>query len=168
MKKQCSRCGKMMPLTKENFTYLISRHQWVARCRECCRQIGKENYWKDPEKGRAKTHLWHLKNVELHRRLAREYGRRIRQELLTAYGACCMCCGETALPFLTLEHINHDGATHRREVGESSNVYRDLKRRGWPREGYAILCMNCNFATRFGDPCPHKRVAGPPPGVPVQ
>jgi hypothetical protein len=36
------------------------------------------------------------------------------------------------------------------------HVYRDLKKRGWPQEGYTVLCMNCNFAQRFGHRCPHK------------
>jgi hypothetical protein len=60
--------------------------------------------------------------------------------------------------FLTIEHLNRDGAEHRRQLnsGGGSSVWRDLRRRGWPKDGYTILCWNCNLATRFGELCPHK------------
>lgn len=36
-----------------------------------------------------------------------------------------------------------------------SHVYADLRRRGWPQEGYRLLCWNCNAMTRYGRTCPH-------------
>lgn len=74
--------------------------------------------------------------------------------MLDAYGRKCVCCGETEEAFLTLEHVNRDGAAHRRQV--QGAIYWDLKRRGWPKDGYTVLCMNCNWARRNGDPCPHE------------
>jgi hypothetical protein len=50
--------------------------------------------------------------------------------------------------------VNGDGKTHRLKVG--SHVYADLRRRGFPQEGYRLLCWNCNSATRFGRTCPHE------------
>jgi hypothetical protein len=86
----------------------------------------------------------------------REEARLLRLELVAAYGGACSCCGECREPFLSLDHIRRDGSKHRRLVGGNQAVYRDLKRRGWPTDGYRLLCMNCNFATRYGARCPHE------------
>jgi hypothetical protein len=78
---------------------------------------------------------------------------RLRQEMLSAYGRACSCCGETTEQFLTLEHTRMDGKAHRKLVG--GNTYADLKRRGWPKDGYTVFCMNCNWGSRKDGICPH-------------
>ena len=95
------------------------------------------------------------------RRWNRESWTRIKAELIAAYGGRCVCCEETAPAFLTLDHTNRDGKQHRAQFGgrgiaTAKQIYADLKRRGWPQDGYRLLCMNCNFATRYGQPCPHR------------
>lgn len=81
--------------------------------------------------------------------------KRNRDELVAAYGGKCSCpaCPEGNPAFLTLEHVNRDGGEHRKRVG--SHVYADLRRRGFPQEGYTLLCWNCNAMTRYGKTCPH-------------
>lgn len=70
---------------------------------------------------------------------------KLRQDILDAYGRSCAICGETTESKLTLDHINNDGAQHRAVVGHGSEpVYADLRRRGFPREGFRILCRSCN------------------------
>lgn len=80
---------------------------------------------------------------------------KLRAELIDAYGGRCACerCPETNPAFLTLEHVDGDGKAHRAVAG--SHTYADLRRRGWPQEGYTLLCWNCNAATRWGRTCPH-------------
>ena len=96
---------------------------------------------------------------ELHQQRARESQARgrakLREELLAAYGGTCACpkCPETNPAFLTLEHVNGDGKAHRLRAG--SHTYADLRRQGWPQQGYTLLCWNCNAATRHGKTCPH-------------
>lgn len=82
------------------------------------------------------------------------WARSLRLEVLRAYGHSCICCGENREPFLTIEHTNGDGAHHRRLV--KRKVYRDLKLRGFPKDGYAVMCWNCNCASSRGRLCPHK------------
>lgn len=99
---------------------------------------------------------------ETARRLARESGarirKRIRDEMVAIYGGRCNCpkCPETNPAFLTLEHVNGDGAQHRKVT---RHVYEDLRRQGWPKEGYTLLCWNCNAMTRYGRTCPHMEEA---------
>jgi hypothetical protein len=60
---------------------------------------------------------------------------------------------------VTLDHINRDGAQHRRLVGSGRGgwrIYADVIKQGCPKDRFRLLCMN-NFATRAGDPCPHEK-----------
>lgn len=36
-------------------------------------------------------------------------------------------------------------------------VYALLKRKGWPIGNYRVLCMNCNWARRYANICPHQK-----------
>lgn len=78
----------------------------------------------------------------------------IKAAVFAAYGgAKCACCGITDLVFLTIDHIDGSGAKHRKSDRSAVKIYRWLYRRNFP-EGFRVLCMNCNWARRFG-PCPH-------------
>lgn len=129
---------------------------------------GKENNLAHKKKSRAK-HGTKIKawNVEYMRRrraekgsLVREQSNRssvkLRNEMLAAYGNACACCGETAPAFLTIDHIHGGGTKHRASL-PSKNVYAEIRREGFPKDKYRLLCMNCNFATRFGKKCPHQQ-----------
>ena len=82
----------------------------------------------------------------------------LKTEMVAAYGGRCVCCGESEIAFLTIDHLHNDGRQHREKTG--SEFYRWLKLNGWPRNGFALKCMNCNFARRFGRECPHTAIAG--------
>lgn len=88
----------------------------------------------------------------------RERYRVLRAEMLSTYGARCSCCGEDEPVFLELDHVNDDGAAHRREIGRGSKrTYTHLKRLGWPKDGHRLLCANCNQGrARNGGVCPHE------------
>jgi len=87
---------------------------------------------------------------------ARRKRRELRSEFIVAYGGKCQCCEETEEAFLSLEHKNRDGHIHRRVFGTSSQILADLRRRGWPKKDYEILCYNCNLARWRRGICPHK------------
>jgi len=78
----------------------------------------------------------------------------MKAEVVAAYGGYCKCCGESAHEFLTIDHVNGGGSQHRKQVG--SQFYSWLKRQGFPKEGYRLLCMNCNFAIGKYGSCPHE------------
>lgn len=134
-------------------------------CKACRRIIGKRSYEKNKEKNREARNTWsrkfyHRTKNERQRR-AKEYRQKLRSELIAAYGGKCSCCEESEPAFLTLEHKNRDGKAHRMLLSNGKNnswssaVYLDLKRRGWPRDGYTLLCFNCNHATWKLGICPH-------------
>src|SRR5215468_6689289 len=73
----------------------------------------------------------------------RRYQRKLKQQLIDAYGGRCICCGEATYEFLTLEHLNGGGTAHRERLGSTNMVYLEVIKLGFPDE-YTILCMNCN------------------------
>ncbi len=101
----------------------------------------------------------------------RAYHRKNWHDAIMAYGGYrCACCGETEPKFLSIDHINNDGAEHRktisRTLGEirivgrpasgTANLLLWLKRNNYP-DGFQVLCMNCNTGKqRNNGVCPHK------------
>jgi len=85
----------------------------------------------------------------------------LKREVYAHYGnGKCQCCGETEYTFLTMDHINNDGAQHRRELKYHSatghGFYVWLRKNNFP-EGFQVLCQNCNVGKwRNGGVCPHK------------
>lgn len=77
----------------------------------------------------------------------------------------CSCCGEHRYEFLAIDHVNNNGAAHRKEVAEYYGVPK-CSRSGtyMPKwiiehnfpEGFQILCHNCNMAKQHWGECPHK------------
>lgn len=92
--------------------------------------------------------------------------RKSRMRALNAYSEgslSCRCCGAEELDFLVLDHIEDNGAQHRRkEFGRpdpGSSIYSRLSRQGFP-PGFQVLCHNCNYAKHKHGQCPHH---GAPP-----
>ena len=101
--------------------------------------------WRKTERGK-----------ELNRMYMRNRTQQLREEMLNVFGNRCACCGEDRKPFLTLDHIGGGGLAHRKSVGNAAwAVLNSVKKLGWPKDKFRILCMNCNFATRSGRECPH-------------
>ncbi len=97
---------------------------------------------------------WYQENrqIECEKRTnrIRESRRQNRKLVLEAYGGKCEICGESHWECLTIDHSFGNGGQHRIKVsgtnrGGSSAVYRDIIKRGFPKdEGYRVLCWNCN------------------------
>ena len=99
---------------------------------------------------------WREKNKNYYRPYAREYARRIRKEVIEHYGGKCVCCGESHLEFLCLDHINGNGNKHRKEIGAGANVIFWIRKNNYPIGLFQILCANCNLGKHINGICPHK------------
>ena len=86
--------------------------------------------------------------------------KRLRAQVIEAYGGRCACCGETTPEFLSVDHINNDGGQHRRNGLSGPRFYRWLKATGFPKDAFTLLCFNCNCAKGFFGGCPHQRAKG--------
>lgn len=82
---------------------------------------------------------------------------KLRADVLKGYGGRCVCCGEDQAVFLDVDHVNGDGAEHRKVVRAGVNgLYAQLRRQGYP-DGFQLLCRNCNWGKYInGGVCPHR------------
>lgn len=105
----------------------------------------------NPEKVRASANRYFQSN----KHKVAERWQAMRMMVFEAYGgARCKCCGEENYAFLTIDHVNNDGAAHRAAIGK--HLYRWLIEHDYP-EGFQVLCMNCNFGKhRNNGVCPHQ------------
>lgn len=87
-----------------------------------------------------------------------KYHKKLRRMVLEHYGGRppkCACCGEAHYEFLTLDHMNNDGAAERRLWGNGVGVFRHIVQEDFPI-GYQVLCFNCNTAKQYHGVCPHQ------------
>jgi len=70
----------------------------------------------------------------------------LRRDVFGHYGMKCTKCGEEKLDVLTIDHVENNGAEHRRQLGRlgGPSFYRWLRKQGYPKDGYQVLCRNCN------------------------
>ena len=141
--------------------------------RERIRAVNREGYKTNPEKHKQMCKRWRMASGNGTRRNAirrqryqvhreeeltqrKELHRQMRALVLEAYGNKCTCCGESTFEFLTIDHINGNGATERKELRlTGSKLYWKLRKEGFPKDNYRILCLNCNAARGFYGYCPH-------------
>lgn len=114
-------------------------------CLRCIRR-GRERYRKNRS---SMLRSQSLRGKALHAKL--------KAEVFAAYGGpVCACCKERRVEFLSIDHINGAKGKRGDRRRNGSNLYRWLRRRGFPK-GFRILCMNCNFSIGHFGYCPHKK-----------
>lgn len=135
--------------------------------------------WADTEGGKSyrKQHAeyakeWRKNNPEKFKASQKRAYEKVRFEALSHYSGgtpICSCCGETQILFLQIDHVNDDGAEHRRLIGMAQGAGEQkhkvniggnglpywLKKNNYP-EGFQVLCANCNQGKRHPLGCPHN------------
>lgn len=128
--------------------------RWARQNPEKHRQYSRDYRKRNPEVAK----LYYEKNKERLVGVRKARHQRLKFFILHYYSGGkpkCACCGINDIEFLTIDHINGGGGTHRKSM-KAYSIYVWLKRENLP-EGYRVLCMNCNFALgKFGY-CPHHK-----------
>lgn len=158
-KKTCSKCGRSLSLKEFGRVSITRQAQWqqrgwetyAAECKWCVRQRAMNYKIHNREKVLASTRSCNKIKNDI-----------IKEYVFLAYGGfVCACCGETEKSFLSLDHIDNDGAAWRRErfgnrAAAGSHTYKWLYKNKCPR-GFQVLCMNCNHGKRMNKGvCPHQ------------
>jgi hypothetical protein len=162
--KVCGGCKKAKPRTAEHFSVQKRGDGLRSKCRECEAAVEKAHYWRTHTQQREQQLAYQRANRDrlyaYNAKWQRTRNKALRAELIAAYGGACACCGEREPNFLDLDHVHNNGAEHRREVGNNTQVMLALKRAGWPKDDYQLLCCNCNQGkARNGGVCPHAKKA---------
>lgn len=163
--KKCSRCG----------TEINPKRRQDYYCRNCWNEYQRQWRKKNRDKVKKTNKKWKKNNPEIYKEFRkRQYtkyrDRRLKEErekrqenrriVINHYSKGennCACCKENQINFLSIDHMNNDGAKHRREIRGISGgpFYSWLIKNNFP-EGLQILCFNCNFAKGHYGECPHK------------
>lgn len=139
--RQCNNCKKFLNLKyfAKNSATFDGLQYW---CKICNNIRGKE------------LREIHVEKLIKQRKIL---NRRLKLEILNAYGNKCICCKEKNIEFLTIDHINGNGSEHRKEVGAGTAFYHWLKKNNFPSE-FRILCFNCNCSMGIFGYCPHNNL----------
>ena len=174
---KCPECGstetkgRIKGLCKPcyNRAWREANRERFAATQRAWREANKERFtaamraWREAnrEKHRATKRAWREANKKRVAGYRRDWRRKLKWEVIEKLGGVCACCGEARLEFLTVDHVRGDGAEHRRHVGSggsSQRVHAAIKREGYPRDKYRVLCINCNFSIGVWGYCPHQTV----------
>jgi len=74
---------------------------------------------------------------------------KLRLDIIKGYGGKCELCGEDNPHFLTIDHIDGEGAKERKMIEGWYKFYKKLRDNNYPRDNYRLLCWNCNCALGF-------------------
>lgn len=109
-------------------------------------KAGKDKY-------RELNRAWIDQNRERYNQAKSEYRFKLKQEAIRHYSGGsmkCAHCGFDRFDALCLDHIDDNGAEHRKELGcggrglsAGTTMYERLKALGW-LPGLQVLCANCN------------------------
>ncbi len=106
------------------------------------------------EKARESTKKWRKDNPDKQKESLVRWKFSLRVQVLTHYGhgeLACVMCNFSDMRALSIDHINNNGAEHRRNNASvkagGTNFYLWLKKQGYPEE-YQTLCFNCQIIKR--------------------
>lgn len=157
MTKACIKCKVEKVLSVGFYKHQKTRDGYAHICKDCHRIVTRISQRKlralYPEKHNERMRKWRRENPERTKLNNNKARQKLRMMALERYGAICKCCDEDEQRFLTIDHINNDGAEHRKTLKYS--IYLWLKQHNYPK-GFQILCFNCNLAKEFDGVCPHK------------
>jgi hypothetical protein len=125
------------------------QRQWRDRNREKILEYQKRERAKNPEKHRERRRQWYIRNRDTRREWLKENRKNRKLEVITHYGGKCQWpngCDVRDPDMLTIDHINGNGANHRREFKKIGQPRIDawLIKNNYPA-GFRVLCFNHNI-----------------------
>jgi len=113
------------------------RYQTDPEYRAHIAAVNRAQYKKDIHKSRL------LSRIRMYRQM--ENMKNAVINVLTDGEGTCRWCGQGDQDVLTIDHIDNDGANHRRQLGIGCGklIYRYLIKNDYP-PGFQVLCFNCN------------------------
>lgn len=134
-----------------------SKDGYDYRCKACEKKIKSSPEKKEKRREYyAKRHKEMSKSPEQKeamRRASRKYARKsrdkTRSKVIEMYGGKCARCGESDPIVLDIDHVQDDGAEHRREMGFGNLLVSDVLKKGYRPDKFQMLCKNCNWRKEF-------------------
>lgn len=143
---QCGKC--QTELTEKNwFKSLMKKHHQI--CKLCNHERTMQWRKRNPEMALAISRRSNQQTKKLKPHYSMHWSRkervRRRIELINAYGGRCARCGIDEPIVLDIDHIHDDGHLERKNGFHGWRLYRKLRKAGYPKDRYQLLCKNCNW-----------------------
>jgi len=124
----CEICGTPLP----------KKRDYLKECSTQCHVERMRKYYTKWQKS------YRMRDIERNKRIQHKCYYKLRLEVIQHYGSKCVCCGESHIDFLAIDHIHGDGTKHRNVIGGTSQtLYRWIKKHNFPNS-FQLLCHNCN------------------------
>jgi hypothetical protein len=143
-KIRCIQCGtKKLKLGYRTCSKCLKKRAHFAQIRK--KKFKKLGICVDCSNKVKKHHIRCEKCLQIVRDSGKKYDLKKKKECLIKYSkgkCCCKYCGIKDLRVLTIDHINNNGASHRKKIKDK--IYEFLIKRKFPT-GYQVLCINCQW-----------------------
>jgi hypothetical protein len=144
---------------RSGFYARLKKDGYPSGYRVLCFNCNWKSWDRVTTRGRGPSGTWRRKNplgyAEQKRRLQKENEDR-KELVINHYGGKCVCCQQSDMDVLSLDHVHGGGTKHRREVGSGSKFYRWVEKNNFP-PGLQVKCLNCNISAGLYGECPHVK-----------
>jgi len=138
----CRVCG--IELTDDNWAPSL-RKKNSRICKKCHYENGVKWRSNNRDKVAINQRRYYKKDPSKHHAAVHKVRVKVRLDMIKAYGGECRRCGISDVEVLDIDHIHNNGAEDRRNHLHGYNLYRHLKKLGWPKDDFQLLCKNCNW-----------------------
>lgn len=134
---QCKICSEKDALERNNKYIQRNNNGLCVICGK--NKVDSTTYCEECVQKRSE---WYKKsNTRIKNKLEREKNKKI---VFEHYGNICGICKEDDVDVLSIDHINNDGKTQRKQTGIGSRFYEWIIENNFPTN-LQILCCNCNI-----------------------
>ena len=114
-------------------------------CKSCSNNRGTEWRRLHPARSREYSQDYYKKNPKYNVAWGRQNRIDIRKEMISAYGGECVRCGIDNPIVLDIDHLDNRGCADRKKGMWGWRLYRWLRKNGYPKDNFQLLCRNCNW-----------------------
>jgi hypothetical protein len=155
--KLCEYCSAPFVIVGREGGVRTRRRFCSVACRGVAMRVpGAKQRYADSDRGRQVKRDWIDRNHDRLLADRRAVYQERRRHIIARYGGRCVCCGETEIGFLTIDHVANDGAAHRKLNMRAMRLAYFITRNGYPPD-FQVLCYNCNCAKGALGECPHLK-----------
>ncbi len=127
-------------------------HDWYVNNKDRTNQNISEYRTKNKEGIKQKRKQNYLENRDIIKAKSKLYKDAIKLKVISIYTNGknqCVECHNEDITCLTLDHVNENGAEHRKQIKLSGNgMYLWVIKNNYPKI-FQVLCMNCNYRKHF-------------------
>lgn len=156
--KQIARSKEYYERNKERIKNRVKLYSESDKAKIKKRDSNKLLYARKKEERKKQIKDYADKHPDKQIARSHKHQNKIKMVVMNHYGndmPRCVCCGESHIEFLHIDHINGGGVRQRKEFSNSRQMYAWIINNDFPNT-FRILCANCNMSKSAHGHCPHR------------